>query len=86
MTGVIKISRKALRIAGTKIMSARLANSIADVGRANVDASAIFMVALKAATTTCGGLSVGCMFDSMPDSAPAAWIGARNAKPPNRGG
>lgn len=85
MIGVVKTSQKALRSTGTKTMSARLAMSIVDVGRANVDASAILMVALKAATTTCGGLSVGGMFDNMTDSAPAAWIGARNANPPGRG-
>lgn len=63
-------------------MPARLAMSVADVGRVNVEASAIFMAALRAATTTCGGLSIGGMFDNMTDSAPAAWIGARKAKPP----
>lgn len=85
MIGVVRISRKASRSAGTKTMSPRLAVSNADVGRASVDASAMFMIARRAATTTCGGLSFGGMFVNMTDSAPAAWIGARNAKPPGRG-
>lgn len=42
----------------------------------------MFRVALKAATTTCGGFSFGEILASMPDRAPAAWRGARNAKPP----
>jgi hypothetical protein len=80
------MSRKASRSAGTKTMSAKLSMSIADVGRAKVDASAMFRAALKAAITTCGGLSTGGMFDTMADSAPAAWIGARNAQPPGSRG
>lgn len=79
------MSRKAPRSGGTKVISARLARSIVGVGRANLEASAMLVTALRAATTTCGGFSDGGTFDNMTDSAPAAWIGARKAKPPVSG-
>lgn len=79
------MSRKASRSTGTKATPARSAMSVADVGGARVDASAILTVALRAATTTRGGLSDGGMFDNIADKAPAASIGARKAKPPANG-